>query len=166
MRRQPKPGIVEVFGPNRYVYGLADAIDKSWWSGVQECLGFTAFFRCKAKHHIRRLRKYIDLPTDDIIKAEGYVFVIPNRWDGPCAKDCGHFGYGPEDWQRTMDFMRSITGSWASILGVDKSCAYEEARSAFRKQAQQLHPDKGGTNGQMQKLLEAWREAKLYFGRN
>jgi len=163
--RKPKPGVVEVFGPNRYVYGLADAIDKSWWSGVQECLGFTAFFRCKARHHIRRLRAYIELPDDDIIKREGYVFVIPNRWDGPCVKDCGHFGYGPDDWARTTEWLKTMTSGWPDMLRVNRDCTYEEARTAFRTRAKELHPDIGGSNGQMQELLRAWKQARLYFGR-
>lgn len=162
-KRKPKPGVIEVYGPNKYVYGLADAIDKSWWSGVQECLGFTAFFRCKAKHHIRRLRKYIELPSDDVIRAEGFVFVIPRRWDGPCVKDCGHFGYGPENWEQTTEWLHSMDCSWAAALGVSRDCTYEEARSGFRGRAKRAHPDGGGSTEAMADLLEAWRQAKIYF---
>lgn len=53
---------------------------------------------------------------------------------------------------------------WRAVLGVlNAKVTYEEARQAFLRKAQQVHPDMGGTHQLMAEVNDAWNQAEQYF---
>ena len=49
--------------------------------------------------------------------------------------------------------------AWWDVLGVSVGCGKDDVKAAYRARAASLHPDKGGTNEQMQELNRAYNEA-------
>jgi len=155
-----RPGYVQIIGYECYIRGICNEIDKSWWSGMG---GFASrcFIRVKAKHHIKRLKKIFPEITDERI-AEGLAIELPTFWQGPTSE----YGWSPETSKRWRDLVGSLHEGWRETLGLGNGLiTYEEARTAFRKRIKKVHPDMGGTNGETQQLLEAWKFAKVYFGK-
>ena len=71
------------------------------------------------------------------------------------------------------DRIRQIKGSvptgWDeldpfSILGVDIDASEEEVRAAYRRKANEAHPDKGGSNEQMAKVNAAFEAIRRFKG--
>lgn len=52
----------------------------------------------------------------------------------------------------------------AAVLGVDGSAPLEEARSAYKRLAAQLHPDMGGDGDGFHRVLSAWEVFKRVRG--
>lgn len=53
-----------------------------------------------------------------------------------------------------------ITNDWRTVLGVDDSATYEEAKRAFNQKAKTAHPDHGGSVAAMAELNAAFDEAR------
>lgn len=53
---------------------------------------------------------------------------------------------------------------WWTILGVPRNSSSEQIRSAFRKLANERHPDKGGTDAAMAELNVAFEQAQKEIG--
>ena len=51
-----------------------------------------------------------------------------------------------------------------SILGVDVDATREEVDKAYRKKANAMHPDKGGSNIEMAKINAAYEAIRLFRG--
>jgi DnaJ-class molecular chaperone len=49
-----------------------------------------------------------------------------------------------------------MSGNFYEILGVDKNATADEIKKAFRKKSLKMHPDKGGSEAEFQKLTEAY----------
>jgi len=49
--------------------------------------------------------------------------------------------------------------SWPEILGVSPLADKVAIKAAFRRKAQQFHPDHGGTDYQMRLIIGAYKEA-------
>lgn len=49
---------------------------------------------------------------------------------------------------------------WATVLGVEATAGLEVITAAYRRLARAYHPDKGGDDGSMRLLNDAYREAK------
>lgn len=159
MGHKVKPGYVQVIGYECYINGICDEIDKSSWS----VMGFAsrAFIRVKAKHHIKRLKGIFPDITDDKV-ALGLAIELPVYWEGPCSK----YGWSPKTSKFWNEFTRSLSDDWRPVLGLDHvMITYEEAKRAFRIRIQETHPDHGGSPKECQKVLDAWKFAKTYFGK-
>lgn len=51
-----------------------------------------------------------------------------------------------------------------AILGVEMSATREEVDRAYRKKANEMHPDKGGSNIEMAKINAAYEAIRLFKG--
>lgn len=155
------PGYLEIIGYECYINGICDEIDKSYRS----IDGFASrcFIRVKAKYHIRKLQEifpHIEI-TDDKLE-QGMAIELPTLWDGPKSS----YGWSPETSKFWTELTRSLSNDWRAVLGLGHgTITYEEVRKAFRRKALETHPDRGGNKEEFQKVIEAWRFAKVYFGR-
>lgn len=156
-----KPGYLEVIGYECYINDICDKIGKSWRS----IGGFASrcFIRVKAKHHIRRLQEIfpeIEI-TDDKLE-QGMAIELPtidHRFQT-------EYGWSPESTKRWNELVGSWSTEWRRILGLGAgTITYEETKRAFRKRVLETHPDRGGDKEEFQKVVEAWKFAKVYFGR-
>ncbi len=50
-----------------------------------------------------------------------------------------------------------------AVLGVSKTCTFDEAKKAYRKLASKHHPDKGGDTVKFQEIQEAYATVERYF---
>ena len=96
-------------------------------------------------------------------------------FDGYKTYDPKKEGYGhAEEWREVFrrwfgkEEIEQIIGKddpW-SILGIKQGCALEEAKSAFRKKALELHPDKNhdrDTTKDFQRVQAAWQRIEETF---
>ncbi len=56
------------------------------------------------------------------------------------------------------------TGRWWMVLGVSEDAPLGVAKAAYRRLAEQLHPDRGGDHGAMAMVNRAWEQYKTKFG--
>lgn len=54
--------------------------------------------------------------------------------------------------------------SWAEILGVKAHASTEEIKQAYIAKAKQYHPDRGGSNEEMNKINSAWETVRQERG--
>jgi DnaJ-class molecular chaperone len=72
-------------------------------------------------------------------------------------KLCISFGGGiGNQYDRNPWTPNKVDRSYYHILGVEKSASDKDIRSAYRKKAMQLHPDKGGDESEFKLLVEAY----------
>ena len=82
---------------------------------------------------------------------------------------------GIERWGVSEMLRRAFTGfkalpesgsgrPWWQTLSISKTASEKEIRQAFRKKAQQVHPDKGGSIEQWSEIQEAYQQAMQAVG--
>jgi len=59
----------------------------------------------------------------------------------------------------------TAAATWYNVLGVPADCSYEVALEAYRREAMNCHPDRGGSHDAMSRLNGSWDQARLHFGR-
>lgn len=105
--------------------------------------------------------RYADFEAG-VDRRDGLDDTIKAHWDA--IDDFAGRPRRSEQRQRTARPRGKVTHDWHVVLGVDRSASMEAIRSAYRRKAVELHPDRGGSAEAMAALNAAYDSAKTVRG--